>query len=31
MELVTADDVIRAIALYFDGGALEYLRNPLAA
>jgi ADP-heptose:LPS heptosyltransferase len=31
MDLITADDVIRAVALYFDGGALEYLRDPLAA
>ncbi len=26
MHLITADDVIRAVELYHDGGALEYLQ-----
>jgi hypothetical protein len=28
MDLVTADDVIRAIELYHEGGALRYLPGP---
>jgi hypothetical protein len=28
LDLITADDVIRAVELYFDGGALAYLEAP---